>query len=168
MRRRTFVLSLATCAGAGASLSACVAFAPTPAWQPGITTRDDIIRSQGTPSHVWPDANGGSTLEYNSQPFGDTCWMFKLDAAGRLISAQDMLLPAGRDQVLVGMKPEQVNRLLGRERSRVFFYLSGADVWDWRIATDTPSQELRFNVHFKDGVVLRTSQSVVYRDRLRF
>jgi hypothetical protein len=149
-------------------LAACVALAPERAWQPGMTTRDDIIRSQGQPTQVWPDADGGSTLEYNTQPFGHTAWMFKLDAAGRLLSAQDMLLPAGRDQVKVGMTTEQVSRLLGRERSRVWFYFSGEDVWDWHIASDQPSHELRFNVHFIGGVVVRTSQSVVYRDRMRF
>jgi hypothetical protein len=94
--------------------------------------------------------------------------MFTLNAAGVLLSAQDMLLPAGRDQVQVGMSPDQVNRLLGRERSRVFFHLSGEDVWDWHVASDTSSQELRFNVHFVGGLVVRTSQSVVYRDRTRF
>jgi hypothetical protein len=165
-RRRFYGLGLALIATA--ALPACALFAPAPAWQPGATTRDDIVRSQGAPSRVWADADGGSTLEYSSQPFGTTCWMFKLDATGRLVSAQDTLRPAGRDQVQPGMTPEQVNRLLGRERSRVFFYFSGEDVWDWHIASDQPSHELRFNVHFAGGVVVRTSQSVVYRDRMRF
>jgi hypothetical protein len=149
-------------------MTACAAFAPERAWQPGINTRDDIVRTQGQPTRIWSDTDGGSTLEYATQPFGHTCWMFKLDAAGRLLSAQDMLLPAGRDQVQAGMTPEQVNRLLGRERSRVFFYFSGEDVWDWHIASDQTSLELRFNVHFIAGRVVRTSQSVVYRDRMRF
>jgi hypothetical protein len=151
-----------------ASLPACVAFAPAPAWQPGVATRDDVLRSQGPPTRIWPHADGSSTLEYNTQPFGHTCWMFTLNAAGLLVNAQDMLLPAGREQVQPGMSADQVNRLLGRERSRVFFHFSGEDVWDWNVASDTTSQELRFNVHFVGGVVVRTSQSVVYRDRMRF
>jgi hypothetical protein len=166
MRRRGCVLSLALVISA--TLPACALFAPAPVWQAGVSTRDDIVRSQGQPSRVWRNADGGSTLEYNTQPFGHTAWMFTLDAAGRLLNAQDMLLPAGRDQVQVGMTTEQVQRLLGRERSRVFFYFSGEDVWDWHIASDQPSHALRFNVHFIGGVVVRTSQSVVYRDRMRF
>jgi hypothetical protein len=166
MQRRTAAMALAT--WAAASLQACVLFAPAPVWQPGVSTRDDVVRSQGPPTRIWPNPDGGSTLEYNTQPFGHTGWMFTLNAAGVLVNAQDMLLPAGREQVQVGMSAEQVNRLLGRERSRVFFYFSGEDVWDWHVASGTTSQELRFNVHFVGGVVARTSQSVVYRDRTRF
>ncbi len=165
MHRRGCVMGLMLFISA--ALPACAVFAPAPVWQPGASTRDDIVRSQGPPTQVWRNADGGSTLEYNTQPFGRTAWMFKLDAAGRLLNAQDMLLPAGRDQVQAGMTAEQVNRLLGRERSRVFFYFSGEDVWDWHIASDQPGHELRFNVHFVSGVVVRTSQSVVYKDRMR-
>ncbi|KAI1697204.1 hypothetical protein Ddc_19856 [Ditylenchus destructor] len=32
------------------------------------------------------------------------------------------------------MSEEQVTRMLGRERSRVFYKLSGEDVWDWSVA----------------------------------
>ena len=34
--------------------------------------------------------------------------------------------------VVPGMTPEQIVRLLGPPRTRVFFKLSGEDVWDWR------------------------------------
>ena len=50
----------------------------------------------------------------------------------------------------------------------MFFKLSGEDVWDWNIEPDMNGYLLRFNVHFKDGVVLRTSQSAVYPSRRFF
>lgn len=77
----------------------------------------------------------------------------------------NMPTPAERARVEPGMTPEQVSRLLGTERSRVFYRHSGEEVWDWNIVPDTPGYGMRFNVHFKDGVVLRTSQSMVFPSR---
>ncbi len=36
----------------------------------GTSQRGDGIASQGAPSRLWPEADGGSTLEYSTQPFG--------------------------------------------------------------------------------------------------
>ncbi|WP_214279275.1 hypothetical protein, partial [Escherichia coli] len=58
-----------------------------------------------------------------------------------------------------------VSRMLGTERSRVYFRLSEEDVWDWTVEPEQSGYGLRFNVHFKNGVVLRTTQSLVIRDR---
>ena len=63
------------------------------------------------------------------------------------------------------MTPEQVSRILGTERSRVFFRLSGEDVWDWTIQPDQIGYGMRFNVYFKDGRVVRTGQSMVFPSR---
>ena len=119
----------------------------------------------GPPTAVWPEADGGHTLEYATQPFGRTCYMVRLDAQDRFVSSVDGLSAASRARIVPGMSPEQVNRILGRERTRVFFKLSGEDVWDWNIEPEMNGYLLRFNVHFKKGIVVRTSQSVVYPDR---
>lgn len=133
--------------------------------RPGVSTGAELLQYYGQPSRVWPEADGGRTLEYATQPFGQTCYMVRLDAQDRFVSAIDALAPAQREQVQPGMTPEQVTRMLGRERSRVFFRNSGEDVWDWNVPPDMNGYLLRFNVHFKDGVVLRTSYSVVYPDK---
>lgn len=133
--------------------------------QPGVSTGTELLQYYGQPSRVWPEADGGRTLEYATQPFGQTCYMVRLDAQDRFVSAIDALAPAQREQVQPGMTPEQVTRMLGRERSRVFFRNSGEDVWDWNVPPEMNGYLLRFNVHFKDGVVLRTSYSVVYPDK---
>ena len=70
-----------------------------------------------------------------------------------------------RARIEVGMKPEQVSRILGRERSRVYFSNSNEDVWDWNIEPDQTGYPMRFNVHFQNGTVLRTSQSMVFPTR---
>lgn len=133
--------------------------------RPGVSTGAELLQYYGQPSRVWPETDGGRTLEYATQPFGQTCYMVRLDAQDHFVSAIDALAPAQRERVVPGMKPEEVTRLLGRDRSRVFFSNSGEDVWDWNVPPDMNGYLLRFNVHFKAGVVLRTSYTAVYPDR---
>lgn len=148
-----------------AGLSGCATRSRTNRLRPGVSTGAELMQYYGAPSRVWPEADGGRTLEYATQPFGQTCYMVRLDAQDRLVSAVDALAPAQRERVQPGMTPEQVTRMLGRERTRVFFRNSGEDVWDWNVPPEMNGYLLRFNVHFKDGVVLRTSYSAVYPDR---
>jgi hypothetical protein len=148
-----------------AGLSGCATPIKDERLRPGVSTGAELMQYYGTPSRVWPEADGGRTLEYATQPFGQTCYMVRLDAQDRFVSAVDALAPAQRERVQPGMTPEQVTRMLGRERTRVFFRNSGEDVWDWNVPPEMNGYLLRFNVHFKDGVVLRTSYSAVYPDR---
>lgn len=134
--------------------------------QPGLSREADVIALYGQARRVWPEADGGRTLEYSTQPMGRHCHMVRLDAGGRLVSIVDGLSPASRARIEAGMTPEQVSRILGTERSRVFFKNSGEDVWDWTIEPEQSGYGMRFNVHFKDGRVLRTSQSMVFPNRL--
>jgi hypothetical protein len=134
--------------------------------KPGTSGEAEVVALYGPPGRVWPEADGGRTLEYSTQPMGRPAWMVRLDAGGRLVGVVDGLSPAGRARVEPGMRPEQVSRLLGRERSRVFFRNSGEEVWDWTIEPDQSGYGMRFNVHFKDGVVLRTTQSMVFPSRV--
>ncbi|MDC6170478.1 outer membrane protein assembly factor BamE [Paucibacter sp. XJ19-41] len=144
------------------ALAGCATLERDARLQPGISTADQVQAFYGRPVQVWQDADGGRTLEYSSQPFGNTCFMVKLDAAGKLVGVRDTLLEASRFSITPGMSEEQVSRLLGRERTRVFFRFSGEDVWDWNVQPEQGGYLLRFNVHFKNGRVLRLSQSTVF------
>jgi hypothetical protein len=157
---RTLVISLMLCA-----LAACANVDPSRSLRAGVSSRADVVTSQGQPTRVWQDDDGGKTLEYAEQPFGQRCWMFKLSGQGQLLSLRDGLLAVERDRVQAGMTADQVSRLLGQERSRVFFSFSEEDVWDWNIAPDQIGELRRFNVHFKDKRVVRTSFGVVFRER---
>ena len=134
--------------------------------QPGISREADIVAAYGAPGRIWPEADGRRTLVYSSQPMGHHAYLVRLGADGRLLSVEDGLSPDNRARIEPGMTPEQVSRLLGQERTRVFFHLSGEDVWDWTIAPDQAGYGMRFNVHFKGGVVVRTTQSMVFPSRL--
>jgi hypothetical protein len=159
MRLTALALSLTLLAG-------CATLDRDARLQPGTSREADVVALYGAPGRVWPEADGGRTLEYSTQPMGRHAWMVRLDADGRLLGVTDALSPAGRARIEPGMTPEQVSRLLGRERSRVFFRHSGEDVWDWTIEPDQAGYGMRFNVHFKDGVVVRTTQSMVFPSRL--
>jgi len=161
-------VGMAAIAAAIVTLSGCATPVRDERLRPGVTTSAEVQQYYGAPSRVWPEADGGHTLEYATQPFGRTCYMVRLDAQDRFVSSVDGLSAASRARIEPGMTPEQVLRVLGRERTRVFFKLSGEDVWDWNIEPDMNGYLLRFNVHFKDGVVLRTSQSAVYPSRRFF
>ena len=164
--RRLASLSLC-CLQLAPVLSGCAGLgSPTQRLVLGVSQQADVLARFGPPVRRWPNADGGQTLEYSTQPFGQTCWMATLAADGRLLRLEDSLLPASRFSVAPGMTPEQVSRLLGRERSRVYYRFSGEDVWDWNVAPEAMGENLlRFNVHFKDGVVLRTSQRLVFPER---
>jgi hypothetical protein len=166
MRQLKAVMSSALLAAfLAAGLGGCATPLKDERLRPGVSTGADMVQYYGQPSRVWPEADGGRTLEYATQPFGQTCYMVRLDAQDRFVSAIDALAPAQRERVQPGMTPDQVTRLLGRERSRVFFSNSQEDVWDWNVPPEMNGYLLRFNVHFKEGVVLRTSYSVVYPDK---
>jgi hypothetical protein len=159
------MLFLGLCTATLLALAACAHIDPMRALRLGSSSRADVLASQGQPRRVWQDADGGSTLEYSEQPYGQRAFMFKLDAQGRLLAFRDALDSKERERAVAGMTMDEVQRLLGQERTRVFFSLSEEDVWDWNIAPDGTGALRRFNVHFKAGLVLRTSYSMVYRER---
>ena len=147
------------------ALSGCATPVKDERMRTGVTTSADVQQYYGTPTRVWPEADGGRTLEYATQPFGQTCYMVRLDAQDRLVGTTDALSAANRARIVPGLTTDQVTRMLGQERKRIFFRLSEYDVWDWNIPPEMIGYLLRLNFHFKNGVVVRTSQSVVYPDR---
>lgn len=159
-------MRLAALALCTALLSGCATPDRDARLQPGASREADVVAIYGPPQRTWPEADGGRTLEYSSQPVGPHAYMVRIAVDGRLVGVEDGLSPAHRARIEPGMTPEQVSRILGRERTRVLFRNSGEDVWDWTIAPDQAGYGLRFNVHFKDGVVVRTTQSMVFKSRL--
>ncbi|MCV2370253.1 outer membrane protein assembly factor BamE [Roseateles oligotrophus] len=151
------------------SLAGCVGVPSSRGVNPGMSS-SAVLAQYGPPVQVWPDLDGkgGKTLEYSQQPMGKSALMIRVDAEGKVIGIEDTLQPAVRARIQPGWTPDQVSRLLGKERSRVFFKFSGEDVWDWTVPDEPMGQRQRFNVHFKDGVVLRTTHSMIFDDERMF
>ncbi|PTT82929.1 hypothetical protein DBR42_16400 [Pelomonas sp. HMWF004] len=160
-------LLIATLTVCSALLAACATPDRDARLKPGSSRAADVTALYGQPTRSWPEPDGGRTWEYSQQPMGRHCYMVRLAADDTVLSITDGLSPASRAQIEPGMTPEQVSRRLGTERSRVTYRNSGENVWDWTVE---PEQQggygLRFNVHFKDGRVVRTTQSMVFGDRL--
>ncbi|MDB5744434.1 MAG: putative lipoprotein transrane [Polaromonas sp.] len=60
-----------------------------PAVQPGMS-RDQVLASYGTPTRVVATPSG-TRLQYSRQPAGQSVVMVDLDAAGRVVSARQMM-----------------------------------------------------------------------------
>lgn len=122
-----------------------------------------LLGVRGEPTRIWTNEDGTRTFEYATQPFGDTAWMYTIDGDGRIVEQFDALSRKNLARVQKGMTVAQVQRLLGQHRTVQSFALSGEEVYDWNIRNEWPDlRATRFNVHFVDGVVERTSQTFVF------
>lgn len=128
--------------------------------QPGLDTRETVLARFGRPGAVWDEPDGGQSYEYSSQPVGETCYMVRIAPDGTVRAVDQVLDGKWLAKVERGMSREQVRRLLCKERSVQFFSRLGEEVWDWNVDR-WPDSIIRFNVHFKDGVVAYTSRSIV-------
>ena len=139
-------------------LAGCAAFEPP---RP-FTTEAEALAARGEPSRRWQNDYTTTTLEYATQPNGNSCLMIQVDPGGIVLRQWDALSDDNLARVRKGMSPDEVSRLLGQHRSEQTFPLSGETVWDWNIRNYGPGIATLFNVHFMDGKVQRTSQSYVY------
>jgi hypothetical protein len=148
------------------ALGGCAAFQPPRPY----TSEAEALAARGEPSARWPTDYGTTVLEFSTQPYGTTCLMVEVDAAGMVLNQWDALATENLARVRNGMTQDEVRRLLGQYRSVQRFALSNEEVWDWNIPKDYHDViALRFNVHFVDGKVVRTSRSYEYpRDRWMF
>lgn len=139
-------------------LSGCASMKPVP-----LATEAEVLQRRGEPTRIWDNPDGSRSFEYATQPNGHTAWMYTIDAEGRVLEQYDALAADNLARVKPGMTPAEVTRMLGQHRSVQRFALSGEEVWDWTIANEWPDLvATRFNVHFVDGKVIRTSRSYVY------
>lgn len=139
-------------------LGGCAMFAPPRPY----TTEAEALADRGEPTRRWDNGDGTTTLEYSTQPYGDTCIMVQLDASGVVLRQWDALDYKNLAMVQQGMSKDEVTRLLGEHRSEQSFRLSGEEVWDWNVFNDGPGVATLFNVHFKEGKVVRTSRTYVH------
>lgn len=144
-------------------LLAAVVLGGCASFQTRFDYENDLLTKRGQPTRIWKNDDGTRTLEYATQPRGETCWMYTVDANGRIVEQYDALESRNHGRVKVGMTVEEVQRTLGTERSIQRFERMKEEVWDWNVPNPYPGiMATYFNVHFIDGKVDRTSYTYEY------
>ncbi len=152
------VLLAAAAAAATLSLAACDP-QRIEQLEEGVATEADVRRQFGEPAAVYPEADGGRTLEYPRQPEGQRNYMITIGADGRMSALRQVLKQADFDKVTAGLDKAQVRRLLGRPARTQTFELKQEEVWDWRYQEGQESRV--FSVVFdRDGRVLRSQSQL--------
>lgn len=121
-----------------------------------VSTEADVRARFGEPETIWPESDGGRTLEYNRQPAGRRNYMITIGPDGKMTALRQVLAPHNFERVRPGMEEEAVRRLLGKPAKRTPYALKQETDWDWNWI-DPPSREMVFTATFgPDGRVKRT------------
>lgn len=129
-----------------------------------VSTEADVRARFGEPETIWPESDGGHTLEYNRQPAGHRNYMITIGTDGKMTALRQVLAPHNFERVRPGMDEEAVRRLLGKPAKRTPYVLKQETDWDWNWI-DPPSREMVFTVTFgADGRVLRSGSMEKMRD----
>lgn len=126
--------------------------------QPG-TSREDVTARLGAPSRVVSLASG-TRLQYSQQPAGQSAFMVDLDTAGRVVSAREVLNPAGFSRVVVGQwTREDAEREFGKPASIDHVASWKGDIMTWRWLNI--DQDMLFWVYLDaNNVVQRAGQGM--------
>lgn len=99
--------------------------------QPGAS-REEVVSRYGTPSRVVALA-AGTRLQYSQQPAGQSAFMVDMDTAGRVVSAREVLNPAGFSHVVVGQwTRDDAEREFGKPASVDHVASWKGDILTWR------------------------------------
>lgn len=99
---------------------------------PAGSTVGQILQQRGAPTGEWPLPDGGRQLEYATGPFGNTTWMYQLDAEGRLRSSEQVLTEASFGRIKAGMTGDEVRRQIGRPSTTFQVARPPQVVWAYR------------------------------------
>src|SRR5574337_273500 len=120
-----------------------------------VSTEADVRARFGEPERIWPESDGGHTLEYNRQPAGHQNYMITIGPGGKMTALRQVLAPHYFAQVQPGMAGEAVRRLLGKPAKTTPYALKQETDWDWNWI-DPPSRQMLFTATFgPDGRVKR-------------
>ncbi|MBS0392229.1 MAG: outer membrane protein assembly factor BamE [Proteobacteria bacterium] len=121
-----------------------------------VSTEADVRARFGEPERIWPESDGGHTLEYNRQPAGHQNYMITIGPAGKMTALRQVLAPHYFEQVQPGMPQDAVRRLLGQPAKTTPYALKQETDWDWNWI-DPPSRRMIFTATFgPDGRVKRS------------
>ena len=133
----------------------------------GLSTEADVRERFGDPEHVWAEADGSRTFEYNRQPAGARNYMITIGQDGKMTALRQVLAPHNFAKVVPGMGEEEVRRLLGKPAKMMTYKLKQETDWDWNYV-DPPTRSMEFTVTFgPDGRVLRSASREKMQDEQR-
>lgn len=133
----------------------------------GSATVADAERLMGAPAMRWHEADGGETLVYPRGPQGFHPFFVRTDAAGVVVSRENVLDTAHFARIQRGMTGDEVLRILGPSVPQWTAYFAARDelVWEWRYCDDW-NQPARFNVLF-DRTAGRVRSTLAMPEQMR-
>lgn len=145
-RRRRAAGRLVAAACVAVGLAGCDYFAEKKLVA-GQHTEEDVRRLMGKPEIVWEEENGARKLEYPRGPMGTQTYFVFIGPDGRYRAMERALVEANFVKVQVGMSPDDVRRILGKQTEVTPYALAREEVWSWRYEGDA-QKTMFFNAHF--------------------
>lgn len=93
-------------------VTACSSLAP-PTDMAGAS-QEELVARMGAPETERTVADGGRLLEFPTGPYGKKTWFVTLDAAGRVVRAEQVLTESNFLRINPGMSQQDVHNILGR------------------------------------------------------
>lgn len=112
------------------ALAACSSLAP-PTHLVGVN-RDQVTARMGSPEVQRRLPDGQTRLEFPGGPYGKQTWFVTLDAAGKVVRAEQMLTESNFHKVYPGMTQQALRQLLGRPGETRELARGRGVVWSYR------------------------------------
>ena len=128
------------------------------------SSREEVISRYGKPSAIVVMPSGTTRLQYSLQPAGQSAVMVDLDAASRVVSAREVLNPAGFAQVEVGKWTRaDAERAFGPPArvDRVYSWPGDIMNYRWR---DVNTDMFFWLYLDSEGIVQRVGQGIEHRN----
>ena len=138
------------------SLASCAVLIPAPL--PVGASEQEVIARLGQPTHRYADGDQ-RLLEYMTGPFGQTTYMARLDANGRLISYEQVLTVQQFAKIEVDHANKgDVLRLIGAPSDTSYLRLTKLEVWSYPYREQSVWDSM-MHVHFDDAGIVRMLQN---------
>ena len=139
-----------------ASMASCALLHPAGGLPLG-TPIAQAPRSIGEPTGSYPLPGGGTRLEYAQGSFGRQTWMLDFDAAGRLVSKDQVLDETHFASIEPGLTRDQLLFRIGHPAWVFGVGRQNLDVWNYRFAVPLGCTIFQVSV-LRTGIVKEAAQ----------
>ena len=120
----------------GCAIALALGACATPSSVPIGAMISDVKSSTGNPTATWPLPDGGTRLQYSSQPAGQTVWNLDFNAKGQMVSREQALTDATFARIVPGRTTQaDVLRDFGRPADIQTFPLKQQSSFMYRYTT---------------------------------